>query len=99
MPQVISANRLTDGVVVYLDPRGIWVERLAAAAIFASDPDCQAGLAKAAEAVTANLIVDPLAVDVSDESEERRAMSLRNAIRALGPTVKYKTSSPTAARR
>jgi hypothetical protein len=99
MPQVVSANRLTDGTVVYLDPQGKWVEHLADAAEFASDGAVELGLAKAAEAVAANLIVDPFAVPVVDEADGRRATTLRNAIRALGPTVVFQTSPAAVARR
>lgn len=99
MPQVVSANRLVDGTVVYLDPQGKWVEQLAGAAVFASDSECQLGLEKAREAVAANLIVDPFAVAIVDEADGRHATSLRNAIRALGPTVKFETSGAAPARR
>ena len=32
MPDVVTANRLTDGIVVYLTPEGGWVEDIARAA-------------------------------------------------------------------
>lgn len=94
MPQVVSANRLTDGTVVYLDPHGSWVERLEMAAVFSNDAACEAGLEKARAAVAGNMIVDPFAVAIVEEAGERRAVSLRDAIRALGPTIKFGTSTP-----
>lgn len=99
MPQVISANRLKDGTVVYLDPNGGWAEHLGAAAVFASDSDAQAGLAKAGAAVADNVVVDPLVVPIVEDAGGLHATTLRNAIRDLGPTVKYKTSPAAAARR
>jgi hypothetical protein len=89
MLQVVSANRLADGTVVYLDPDGNWVEQLATAMVFASDADCEAGLETGRAAVAANLIVDPFAVSIVEEASGRRAVSLRDAIRALGPTIHY----------
>jgi|SRR5271154_4130503 len=99
MAQVISANRLKDGVVVYLDQQGAWVEHLAAAAAFASDHECQIGLEKAGVAIASNMIVDPLVVPIVEEADGRHATTLRNAIRDLGPTVKFKTSQTATAGR
>jgi hypothetical protein len=89
MLQVISANRLTDGTVVYFGPHGAWVEGLEAAAVFGSDAECEAGLEKARAAVADNLVVDPFAVAIVEDVKGRRAASLRDAIRALGPTIHY----------
>ncbi len=92
MLQVVSANRLADGIVVYLGPWGDWVEQLEAAAVFASDAECAAGLEESRAAVAANLIVDPFPVAVVEEAGTRRAVSLRDAIRALGPSIAYGTA-------
>jgi hypothetical protein len=92
MLNVVSANRLIDGTVVYLDPQGNWVEQLEAAAVFTSDADCEAGLETAQAAVGANLVVDPFAVAIVEDGNGRRAASLRDAIRALGPTIQYGTA-------
>ena len=37
MPSVVTANRLTDGIVVYLAPDGGWVEDIARARIAATE--------------------------------------------------------------
>lgn len=97
MQKLISANRLRDGTVVYLAALGEWVTDIATAAVFTSAETYEAGKATAQEAVSANLIVDPLAVDITDCAGERRATTLRNMIRALGPTINFKASSPAAA--
>ncbi len=96
MLRIISANRLRDGIVVYLGPRGDWVADLASAAVFTSEEACEAGWAKTRQAVADNLVLDPLCVDVTECTEGRRATTLRNAIRALGPTIDFKVSSPAA---
>jgi hypothetical protein len=94
MLRVISANRLRDGIIVYLGPHGDWVTEIGAATLLTSEAACEAGQAKARAAMAANLIVDPLMVDVTEGAEGRRATTLRNAIRAFGPTIKFQTSSP-----
>jgi len=99
MQQIISANRLRDGLVVYLGPGGEWVTDIAEALVFTSDEACAAGRVKAQHAVAANVVLDPLVVDLAEESDARTATTLRNRIRAFGPTVDFKPSSPAAAAR
>jgi hypothetical protein len=89
MPSVISANRLEDGTVAYLTADGSWAGSLAAAKLFAAETEVAAGLAEARHAVQRNIVLDPLIVEVSDAPTGRRATSLRNSIRATGPTVRY----------
>jgi hypothetical protein len=96
--QVVSANRLSDGTVVYLDSQGNWVESLAAAAAFTSPAEVEAGLRQAQISVAANEVVEPFGVPVEQGADGLHAVSLRNAIRELGPTIAFKTS-PTAATR
>jgi hypothetical protein len=96
--QVVSANRLHDGTVVYLDADGNWVESLAAAAVLLTEAEIKVGLDRAQAAIAANKVVDVLAVPVEKGTDGLHALSLRNAIRELGPTIAYKTSPSLAAR-
>jgi hypothetical protein len=58
--QVITANRLFDGAVVYLSPQGEWVQRIEAAAV-ADDAVAAAALIAAGErAVQEQRVVAPL---------------------------------------
>ncbi|MGP8231285.1 MAG: DUF2849 domain-containing protein [Methylovirgula sp.] len=97
--QVVSASRLSDGTVVYLDSQGNWVEQLARAAAFATQPEVEAGLEQAKAAIAASQVIDAFAVPVAQSADGLHAISLRNAIRELGPTVAFKTSFAAAARR
>jgi hypothetical protein len=97
MPSVISANRLDDGAVVYLADDGHWADSLAAAKLFAAKPELTAGLEAARRAVESNLVLDPLAVEVAEVPTGWRPVSLRNIIRAAGPSVKY-AAGPAVAR-
>jgi len=87
MPQVVSANRLTDGVVVFLAPGGAWAERLAGAAVFTDKPALENGLAQARDAAARNLVVDIAAVDVETTPRGLLPKHIRDRIRAAGPTV------------
>jgi hypothetical protein len=83
--QVASANRLTDGVVVFLDDAGQWTERLDLA-VLARDKSEQAILLERAKAEAAS-VVDPFLVAVSeDEAGVIEPLSLREKIRADGLT-------------
>jgi Protein of unknown function (DUF2849) len=96
MSTVISANRLDDGTVTYLDTAGNWVGELAGARVFTAKAEEEAGLEQAQRAVSANFILDPLVVAIEETADGRRAISLRNAIRAEGPTIDYVTSTEGA---
>jgi hypothetical protein len=83
--QVASANRLADGVVVWLDDAGEWTIRLDRAAIAR---DRRAGeillLRALAEAFT---VVDPFLVAVTEDDDGTiEPLSLREKIRASGLT-------------
>jgi len=94
MLKVVSANRLADGVVVYAGPGGVWFERLEGARILASGGEAEVALAAASEDVRRNLIVDPCLVDVVEEACVLRPLTLRESIRARGPTIDYLPRSP-----
>jgi hypothetical protein len=93
MPKVISANRLTDGIVVYLGQENEWPNSLAAARIFPDEAATQAGLETAKATVKKNLILDPVVVEISGEGTDLRAKSLRDSIRANGPTIDFASKS------
>lgn len=87
MPQVISANRLTDGIVVFF-AHGAWVERLADAQVYADASAASAGLDIAERDFKANLVVEIAAFEVQITSRGLEAAHLRDRVRAAGPTVR-----------
>ena len=93
MPKVVSANDLVTGAVVFLDASGNWVPAIGAAAPFADRDAAEVALLAARQAS----IVDPFVVDQKDGQEGPAAMTLRNAIRAYGPTINYKPSTSSGA--
>ncbi|MGH6837380.1 MAG: DUF2849 domain-containing protein [Methylocella sp.] len=89
MPQVVTANRLADGIVVYAGRDGAWATRLRQAKIFASKAEAQAGLLLAQNDAKRNLVVEPVVVEVTEDVSGLRPVTLREAIRALGPTIDF----------
>ena len=83
--QVASANRLSDGVVVWLDDAGDWTTRLDRAAI-ARDKRAGEILLQRAQA-EAFAVIDPFLVAViEDDDGTIEPLSLREKIRASGLT-------------
>jgi len=89
MPKVISANRLGDGIVVYAGRDGSWSERLSHAKIFASKAEAESGLVIAQNDAKRNLVVEPVVVEVTEDASGLRAVTLREIIRARGPTIDF----------
>ena len=88
MSYAISANRLCDGVVVFLSPAG-WVEHLADAERFPDKAAAEAALeARARADEKRNLLVDPTAFELREAGGRIEAAHIREAIRANGPTVR-----------
>ena len=86
--KVVTANRLWDGLVVYLAADGSWSERLAEGSV-AADEAVQAELeARARAAAAAHLVVAPYLIEVRHEGGAVRPVQYREEIRARGPTVR-----------
>lgn len=82
---VASANRLVDGVVVFLDDAGQWTDRLDRAAV-ACDGRAGEILLERARAEGFG-VIDPFLVAVTEEEDGRiEPVSLREKIRASGLT-------------
>jgi sulfite reductase (NADPH) hemoprotein beta-component len=88
--KLITANRLGDGIVVFLDDEGGWPVEIAKARILEDGPDLDSALAYAKEQHDARVIVEPYAIDVEvKEGGLPVPVRLRELIRAQGPTVDY----------
>ena len=88
MPDVITANRLADGVVVFQTADAGWSEDFNRAEVLPDAEATKAALARAAEDMTRNLVVDPYAFAVEVRNGHAVPKALREAIRAAGPTVR-----------
>jgi hypothetical protein len=86
--KVLTANRLADGVVVFLTRSGQWSERIDDAAV-ALEPGSAAALeARGEEAVKTNLVTGPYLFEAERRDGRVRALHIRERIRTLGPSVR-----------
>lgn len=91
-PQMVIANRLRDGLTVFLATGDAWVESIAEGVV-ARDAAAAARLLQAAEAAAArNVVVGPYLIAIAEESTGRRPLEWREAIRAFGPTVETRAA-------
>jgi hypothetical protein len=88
MKNAISANRLSDGIVIFFAGDAGWVETLAKARLFEDGAATEAALEQARVSERANQLVEPYAFAVRDHAGVTTADHLREAIRAAGPTVR-----------
>ena len=94
MQQVITANRLRDGGVVFVGAGQRWVELLSEAEVYTSVDAASSALKVAQRDEAGNLVLDIYAVDVTNQSGSLRPVKLREAIRAQGPTVHPEHGKP-----
>ncbi|MDQ0453751.1 DUF2849 domain-containing protein [Rhizobium paknamense] len=87
--KVLTANRLLDGIAVWLDAAGNWTENLQDAFV-ARHAEAVAALEETGKRAFAdNLVVDVNVVDVEERDGKLWPLRLRERIRALGPTIAY----------
>lgn len=88
MDAMITANRLSDGVVVFQDAAGAWIEDFHRAAVLPDEAAKAAALARAKQSETANEVIEPYLIDLETRAGHLVPKALREAIRASGPTVR-----------
>lgn len=88
MLEILTANRLSDGDVVYRTAAGDWVAEVDAAELIEDAAQLTVAVAAAKADVAASKVLDvaPIAVEVTDGHIVPKR--LRERIRAFGPTVK-----------
>ena len=84
---VLTANRLADGAVVFLNFDGDWVATLTGVVI-ARSPDEARGLeARGAYDARRNLVVDPYLVDMREIAGTLVPLRQRERVRLSGPSI------------
>ena len=89
--RIVTANRLSDGLVVYLSgPEwgATWSERIDDARVAGDDAVAERLLDRAEGPGQAIRVVGPYLIEVTREAAVSRPVSHREAIRAQGPTVR-----------
>jgi uncharacterized protein DUF2849 len=84
MDQMLTANRLEDGAVLYWK-RGAWIERLADGEVFRAKAEADAALAAAQAFVAGNAVVGPYLFDLRSDGVPVKE---REIIRSQGPSVR-----------
>ena len=88
MPQMIIANRLVDGRVVFLVAGGQWDTAIAAGTVVDDDAEAQKLLEVAKQDQARCVVIDPTLIQVRVDNGQVRPTEIREVIRAFGPTVR-----------
>ena len=85
--QMVTANRLVDGIVVYLTAAGGWSERFGDGCAVDNDMRAKALMRLAEQAVAQCQVISPYLIEVRAENDTPFPSSYREQIRAFGPSV------------
>ena len=86
--RIVIANRLDDGMVVFMCNDLSWCSDPANARVFSTDNEANAAMIDALDAEEKNIVVGPTAIEVEFKDGKPWPKLYREAIRAQGPTVR-----------
>jgi hypothetical protein len=84
---VLTANRLGDGIVVFLDFEGAWSENLAEAVVARSPDEVRALQDRGAYDAEHNLVVEPYLIEVRETAGGLVPIRFRERVRVTGPSI------------
>lgn len=84
---VLTANRLSDGVIVFLDFEGAWSTIFAEATVASSPDEVRALEDRGAYDAQRNLVVEPYLVEVREIDGQLVPVRQRERVRAAGPSI------------
>lgn len=87
--KLITGNRLRDGAVVYFAGAGTWTPKIGNARLV-DEPDGAALLAEAQAGPPPHPAINPVLIEAVREGERVVPATLRERIRAFGPTITYR---------
>jgi len=85
--QIMTANRLRDGAVIYLAADGRWTMELADSAVARDAAAAERLTALANQAVTDRVVVGPYLIAVTATDGRLQPLGTRERIRAFGPSI------------
>jgi len=85
--QIVTANRLIDGAVVYLTAENVWSPGIADARVLDDDQTASDALGMAHVSAGRNEVVDPYLIGVVQEARTITPLRYRETIRASGPST------------
>jgi hypothetical protein len=84
---VLTANRLRDGTVVFLDFEGAWSETLLEAVAARSPDEVRALRDRGTYDAIRNIVVEPYLIEVHETARGLLPIRYRERVRAAGPSV------------
>jgi hypothetical protein len=84
---VLTANRLGDGVVVFLDYEGAWSENLSEAVVARSPDEARQLEARGTHDAAHNIVVEPYLVEVRAAAGALVPIRYRERVRVAGPSI------------
>jgi len=84
---VLTANRLRDGTVVFLDFEGAWSETLIEAAVARSPDEVRALKDRGTFDAIRNIVVEPYLIEAHETASGLLPIRYRERVRATGPSV------------
>jgi len=94
--QILTANRLADGAVVYLTAVGTWATEIGQSVVAREEKAASALLARGQNDAATAVVVGPYLIAALEGAEGPRAASLREQIRAAGPSQPVADAVATA---
>jgi hypothetical protein len=84
---ILTANRLGDGAVIFLDFEGAWNESIDEALVALSPDEVRALEDRGAYDAAHNLVVEPYLVEIREVAGRIEPIRYRERVRAGGPTI------------
>jgi hypothetical protein len=85
---VLTANRLSDGAVVFLDFDGVWVESLRGAVVARTPDEVRALESRGAFDAARNIVVEPYLVEMHEAADGGLTpVRFRERVRLGGPSI------------
>jgi hypothetical protein len=84
---VLTANRLADGLAVFLTADGTWVESVAGAALARTPEEAEALTAAGVRDSARNLVVEPYLAEVAETGTGLLPQRVRERVRVEGPSI------------
>ena len=84
---VLTANRLGDGIVVFLDFEGDWNESIAEAVVARSPDEVRQLQDRGTHDAAYNLVVEPYLVEVREAGGSLVPIRYRERVRVAGPSI------------
>lgn len=88
MLQMIIANRLRDGAVVFLAANEGWEPAIGAGTVIDNEADAARLMTVAKRHEDECRVIDPQLIEIEVRDGQPRPTAIREAIRAFGPTVR-----------